>query len=142
MLLIFSPPVCFSLIFDLAYANYLPFTCFKFLWRQIYDIEGIEREREREMWETSMGCLLYTPRPGIEPTTWACDGNGTLDPAVTGRCAGQLSTGPGLSGCLVSGQGEEGRPGRGTGTCKGRREAAGESRTCPSARLAAQHERC
>lgn len=100
------------------------------------------RERERKMRETSMGCLLYTPRPGIEPPTWACDGNGTLDPAVTGRCAGQLSTGPGLSGCLVSGQGEEGRPGRGTGTCKGRREAAGESRTCPSARLVAQHERC
>lgn len=61
------PPVCFSLIFDLAYANYLPFTCFKFLWRQIYDIEGIEREREKDAGNIDGLPPVHTPTRNRAP---------------------------------------------------------------------------
>ena len=58
-------------------------------WGYVYWFEiDRERDREREMWETSIICLLYESQPGIEPATWVCalTGNLGIKPANF-RCA-------------------------------------------------------
>ena len=56
------------LFFHFSFFNPHPRMCLLILERK----EGKERERNIDVRETSIGCLLYTPQLGIEPATLEC----------------------------------------------------------------------